>query len=54
MNWAMLGVTDTGLPRSRTALVSALPHFDAPAMRSCGRLAAANKRIAAWRQALAL
>src|SRR2546430_15128307 len=32
MNWAMLGVTGTGLPRSRTALVSALPHFDAPAM----------------------
>src|ERR1700748_216392 len=34
MNLAMLVVTDTGLPRSRTVLVSALPHFDAPAMRS--------------------
>src|SRR6185437_4699836 len=34
MNLAMLVVTDTGLPRSRTVLVSVLPNFDAPAMRS--------------------
>src|SRR5690242_15046052 len=50
MNLAMLVVTDTGLPRSRTVLVPALPHFDAPAMtwkRNRQRAPGADTMIAA-------